>query len=184
MLRNRIAVAAVGGVALLGIGGTTIAQANGDDRAEVVQAPLKDASGASIGEANVVTSGTETRVEVRAENLSPGWHGIHLHTVGKCEGDFTSAGGHLNPGGVDHAGHAGDLPQLLVGNDGKGVLGVRTDRVTASSLMDGDGTAFVVHSGPDNFANIPERYNGGPDAETKKAGDSGTRQACGAFTRR
>jgi superoxide dismutase, Cu-Zn family len=36
----------------------------------------------------------------------------------------------------------------------------------------------MVHSGPDNFANIPPRY-GTPDQETLDTGDSGSRIACG-----
>jgi superoxide dismutase, Cu-Zn family len=46
--------------------------------------------------------------------------------------------------------------------------------------MDDEGTAVMVHAGPDNFANIPERYApNGPDADTLKTGDSGDRIACG-----
>jgi Cu-Zn family superoxide dismutase len=37
---------------------------------------------------------------VDAKGLPPGVHGIHLHTVGKCDAPgFTTAGGHLNPDG-------------------------------------------------------------------------------------
>jgi superoxide dismutase, Cu-Zn family len=37
-----------------------------------------------------------------------------------------------------------------------------------------------VHSGRDNFANIPERYApGGPDEMTRNTGDAGARIACG-----
>ncbi len=46
--------------------------------------------------------------------LTPGFHGVHIHTVGKCEpnsvaptggapGDFLSAGGHFQVAG--HTGH-------------------------------------------------------------------------------
>jgi Cu-Zn family superoxide dismutase len=38
----------------------------------------------------------------------------------------------------------------------------------------------MVHAGPDNFANIPERYApAGPDEMTRSTGDSGGRIACG-----
>jgi Cu-Zn family superoxide dismutase len=111
--------------------------------------------------------------------MPPGFHGFHIHTTGRCEPpDFTSAGGHLNPTGADHGDHAGDLPSLLVNEDGRGLLAAVTDRFSLAELRDDDGSAVMVHSGRDNFANIPARY-GGPDAETRSTGDAGSRLACG-----
>lgn len=188
MLRNRVLALAVGGLTLAAVGGaagTTVAKDGHNHRSKTVTAALVDQTGRSTGEAKVVTSRGVTWVQVRGHNLKPGFHGVHLHSVGTCEGDFTSAGGHLNPDDSDHPNHAGDLPQLLVRKDGSAVLETLTDRVTAKMLLDADGSAFVVHSGPDNYANIPERYSAtGPDAETKKAGDSGKRVACGVFVPR
>ena len=58
--------------------------------------------------------------------MPPGFHGLHLHAVGKCEpnsadpanpgttGNFLSAGGHLAGGGAAHPEHAGDLPSLCL----------------------------------------------------------------------
>jgi Cu-Zn family superoxide dismutase len=53
-------------------------------------------------------------------------------------------------------------------------------------LLDRDGSSVVIHALPDNKANIPPRYRQaggapGPDAETRKAGDSGRRVACGVI---
>ena len=61
--------------------------------------------------------------------LTPGFHGLHIHSVGKCEassvaptggepGDFNSAGGHFQVPG--HSGHpaSGDLTSLQVREDG------------------------------------------------------------------
>ena len=49
--------------------------------------------------------------------LTPGKHGVHLHQTGKCEPDFTAAGGHFDPGpasntdpDANHPFHMGDLP--------------------------------------------------------------------------
>ena len=58
------------------------------------------------------------------------------------------------------------------------MLAAATDRFSLDELRDADGTAVMIHSGPDNFANIPPRY-GTPDQETLNTGDSGTRVACG-----
>jgi len=56
---------------------------------------------------------------------------------------------------------------------------------TAAWLLDQDGSAFIVHSSPDNYANIPTRYApNGPDQATRSTGDAGTRQACGVVRRR
>ena len=47
-------------------------------------------------------------------------HGVHLHAVGKCEPDFTAAGGHFDPGpagnmdpDANHPFHMGDIPNLM-----------------------------------------------------------------------
>ncbi len=129
-------------------------------------------------------------VTVSAWNLAPGFHGFHVHAVGVCDpdapgGPFTSAGGHYNPGARTHGDHAGDLPSLLVMNDGRGYSRFLTDRFTTAELMDADGSAVIVHSGRDNFANIPTRYHShtentfGPDSATLATGDAGSRAACG-----
>jgi hypothetical protein len=61
-------------------------------------------------------------------------HGIHLHAVGRCEGpDFKSAGGHWNPMGKQHGrdnpagAHLGDLPNLVIGADGRGSARLTVD---------------------------------------------------------
>lgn len=131
--------------------------------------------------------------------LTPGSHGMHIHTVGKCEansvapaggapGDFLSAGGHFKgDGGPDHPAHAGDLTPLQVRPDGTAMLVTTTSAFTREELMADPGTAIIIHAGADNFANIPaERYqqtNGAPppDATTAATGDAGKRVACGVI---
>jgi superoxide dismutase, Cu-Zn family len=131
--------------------------------------------------------------------LSPGFHGVHIHSVGKCEGnsvspaggspgDFNSAGGHFQVPG--HSGHpaSGDLSSLRVRQDGSGVLVTTTDAFTEDDLLAGQQTAIIIHENADNFANIPpERYNQvngtpGPDETTMATGDAGKRVACGVIT--
>jgi len=66
-------------------------------------ADIVGAQGQKIGTA--VFSQTDSGVEIKLDvsQLPPGTHGIHVHSVGKCEGpDFKSAGGHLNPEGKKH----------------------------------------------------------------------------------
>lgn len=172
--------------------GTTTAattEAMDDDGLEVT---LVDATDAQVGTVQIEEEDGGLEVEIEVTGLEPGFHGFHLHAVGACEpgspdpadpakvGDFLSAGGHLGGDAADHGAHAGDLPSLLVDSTGSGRLTVRTDAATLADLQDDDGTAVMVHAGPDNFAHIPERYApGGPDEATRKTGDAGDRVACG-----
>jgi Cu-Zn family superoxide dismutase len=126
--------------------------------------------------------------------LTPGFHGMHIHSVGKCEansvaptggppGVFLSAGGHLQvPGHTAHPA-SGDLASLEVRSNGAAMLVTTTDAFTAEQLLAGQGTAIIIHEKADNFANIPSRYSDtGPDAETLATGDAGKRVACGVIT--
>ncbi|MCB0950966.1 MAG: superoxide dismutase family protein, partial [Mycobacterium sp.] len=76
-----------------------------------------------------------------------------------------------------------------VREDGSAMLVTTTDAFTAEELLDGAGTAIIIHEQADNFANIPpERYqqvNGDPppDQTTLATGDAGARVACGVITR-
>jgi Cu-Zn family superoxide dismutase len=150
-------------------------------RDRLASATLRNAAGEKIGRVRMRERrrGGEVRVLVRVHDLAPGFHGFHIHTTGRCDAPaFTTAGGHLNPAGATHNAHAGDLPSLLVKADGTAKLAAATDRFSIADLRDSDASAVMVHSGPDNFANIPPRY-GTPDQETLNTGDSGTRVACG-----
>jgi len=155
-------------------------------------ARLVDAEGAEVGTVTLSEAESGTRVSVEATGLPPGFHGFHVHAVGVCEpdsvspsdpsmtGDFLSAGGHLGAAEADHGHHAGDLPSLYISQSGAGNLTAVTDAFTVADLTDDDGSAVMVHAGPDNFANIPERYApAGADPMTRATGDAGGRIACG-----
>lgn len=120
-------------------------------------------------------------VRVRARGLPAGFHGFHVHAIGKCEPPrFTSAMGHLRREGQEHRDHMGDLPVLLINSNGSGRLVAVTDRFTLADLRDADGSAVIVHANPDDYANIPpERYEPDPDRTTLDTGDARARLACG-----
>ncbi|MCJ7859792.1 superoxide dismutase family protein [Corynebacterium kalidii] len=172
-----------------------------DASAPIATASVKNAAGDDVGTAELSAPDGEdagtTELKVSFSGLEPGMYGMHLHTVGACEpdstapgddsadpetGDFLSAGGHLGSEGHEHPDHGGDLPALLVNDNGEGHMTVATDRIEESVLLDDDGSAIIVHDGPDNYGNIPERYApDGPDDDTLSTGDAGGRQACGVF---
>ncbi|MBI2368736.1 MAG: superoxide dismutase family protein [Deltaproteobacteria bacterium] len=146
---------------------------------------MRNAQGEAVGSATLAQEADGVRITVQASRLTPGPHGFHVHAVGKCEPPaFTSAGGHFNPRGQSHPNHAGDLPVLLANANGNAALTFKTDRFKVEDLFDADGSAFIIHAAPDNYANIPkDRYRPDPDAATLATGDAGGRAACGVITR-
>ncbi|BCI51342.1 superoxide dismutase [Cu-Zn] [Mycolicibacterium litorale] len=164
-------------------------------------AELKSPDGTTVANAEFDFSGgyaTVTVQTVASGQLEPGFHGMHVHQVGKCEpnsvapnggapGNFNSAGGHFQTEG--NTGHpaSGDLTSLQVREDGSAMVVTTTDAFTAEDLTSGEGTAIIIHERADNFANIPpERYNQvngtpGPDQATMATGDAGGRVACGVI---
>jgi Cu-Zn family superoxide dismutase len=131
-------------------------------------------------------TGSAVHIELSASGLKPGQHGVHLHAIGKCEPPaFTAAGGHFDPGpagntdpDANHPYHMGDLPNLSVGDDGKGTLTAVTTRVTLTggplSVFDSDGTAIIIHANPDQ----------GITGEPKSGVSGGPRAACGVLAKK
>lgn len=139
------------------------------------QADLRTADGVEVGKAAVEEVDGTLRVIVDVMGLPAGSHGVHVHTIGKCDApDFASAGGHWNPTGHQHGmrnpmgPHAGDLPNLEVDSKGRGHLMFTLPGGTYASLMDEDGAAIVVHAKVD-------------DMKTDPSGNSGGRIACGVL---
>ena len=167
--------------ALVAAAGTVaVAKDKDSKKAKKASTVLRDADGRNVGRAEFRQRGDVVTVTVRAKKLPPGFHGFHIHAVGTCTApDFKSAMGHLKQEGQAHGGHLGDLPSLLVLDDGTARLTAQTDKFRLRDLTSGDGAAVMVHAKPDNFANIPERYQPRPDQETLDTGDAGPRIACG-----
>jgi Cu-Zn family superoxide dismutase len=143
------------------------------------KAALKNARGEDVGTATFTPIDGGVKIQVRVANLPPGTHGMHIHAAAKCEPpEFKSAGGHFNPSGKKHGlhnpegAHAGDMPNLMVGKDGKAEATVTAKGATLGegegSLFGPDGTALVIHADPD-------------DEKTDPAGNAGARIACGVI---
>jgi len=182
-MRLRLLLAAVCTVAALA-GLSSIVLAKRSDPS-VVSVKLTSATGAFAGIVTFRSPSPQGAVDIRANvrGLAPGFHGFHIHAVGACEApSFMSAKGHLKDDGQNHPAHAGDLSSLLVKANGTATLRVTTGGFTLADLRDADGSAVMVHAGPDNFATVPPRYApSGPDQETLDTGDSGARVVCGAI---
>jgi superoxide dismutase, Cu-Zn family len=121
-------------------------------------------------------------IKLKVKGLPDGLHAVHIHEVGQCQ-PCAAAGGHFDPGpngnavpDGNHPFHLGDLVNLKVTN-GVGKLKTTTSRVTLSpgplSVLDADGSAFIIHVNPDTYC-----PNG---AVAGCAG--GARAACGVIER-
>ena len=174
-MRHKLASASAAFALTLAIG----AQANAD----TADAELHDTNDKAVGSVTLSEDNGKVTVSIEAQALPAGFHGFHIHAVGDCSAsDFTSASGHFNPSGVDHGDHAGDLPNLLVMEDGTAAMTFDTDRFAVADLFDEDGSAIIIHAAPDNYANIPARYHEPPpDEATLATGDAGSRLACGVI---
>jgi Cu-Zn family superoxide dismutase len=139
----------------------------------------ENGSGKEIGTINASDTPYGTILTPKLMDLSPGLHGFHLHTNPNCgtalkDGKAVpglAAGGHYDPKGTGkHEGpygqaHMGDLPALYVNPDGRTTLPVLAPRLKVSDLK---GRSLVIHTGGDNYSDLPEPLGGG-----------GSRVACG-----
>ena len=181
-LRSRLTAVMATTVAVVGATAGAVTAQRAPSDVEVVSATLRNAAGAEVGFAEFRKSPrSAVAVALTARGLTPGYHGFHVHTVGRCDApSFESALGHLKNPGEDHGAHKGDFPPLLVKRDGTATARFQTDRFGLEALRDPDGSAVMIHALPDNSANIPTaRYDPDVDQVTKDTGDSGARVACG-----
>jgi Cu-Zn family superoxide dismutase len=105
-------------------------------------------------------------------DLPPGPHGFHIHENAACGDNGMAAGGHLDPakteqhnGPYNNNGHLGDMPVLVVNQDGTATLPTLAPRFKVADLS---GHAFMIHVGGDNYSDTPTKLGGG-----------GARMACG-----
>lgn len=143
---------------------------------------VKTADGTVVANATFDFANGYATVTVEAgpnQVLSPGFHGLQIHSVGKCEansasptegssGDFASAGAVYQAS--DHTGYpaSGDLTALEVRSDGSAKLVTTSNLFTAADLRTSSGSALVIHQTADYLSSNP-------------TGDSGKRVACGVI---
>jgi Cu-Zn family superoxide dismutase len=146
---------------------------------EAGSAQLKNRNGEVIGTVALrQTPDAGVWMNVSIDGLAPGNYAFHIHETGKCDGDFSSAGGHFAPLGRKHGvlseggPHAGDLPNLHIVAEKFNVEVFARDvtlRKGERSVFDDDGSALIIHRGIDDY-------------KTQPAGGAGERIACGVIT--
>jgi Cu-Zn family superoxide dismutase len=164
--------------------GMTMADGNGAMMAagKTAEATISSASGSGLtGRAVFTETGGAVRVVITVENATPGTHAVHLHQNGDCsKPDATSAGAHWSPDNKPHGKrgegqhHAGDMPNMEVGQDGKGKL-----ELTVNEWKIG---------GSDEKANIINKaiivHAKADDYKTQPSGNAGDRIGCGVVAMR
>lgn len=140
--------------------------------------------GEAIGDVTLVQTAKGVQFKPDLHGLPPGEHGFHVHEQPDCRpgekdgktGAALAAGGHYDPSktgkhlGPKGKGHLGDLPKLVVGDDGRATQAVIAPRI---KLKDVANRALMIHAGGDNFADQPQALGGG-----------GARIACGVIPAR
>lgn len=163
----------------------TAASASADGAADA-QGALPPGAIAQVAGADGTAHGTATFTEGPSGGIlvhmdfeaipASGRHAVHVHEIGACEGPtFESAGGHLTGGkehGILHAGgmHLGDMPNIMVSDEGVHSGEAFLEDATLDQLLDDDGSAVIIHAGVDDYMSQP-------------SGDAGDRIACGVLNR-
>jgi Cu-Zn family superoxide dismutase len=132
---------------------TTPAPGAGSLTAQLKTPDGREVATATFDFTNFVTVTVKTTT---AGILTPGFHGLHIHAIGKCEpnsvaptggapGNFLSAGDHYQAPGHTGKPESGDLTSLEVRQDGSAYLVTTSDAFTRDQLLAGDKTALMLH---------------------------------------
>jgi len=129
--------------------------------------------GELVGTATFIQTPVGVKVDLKVQNLAQGEHMVHLHEKGKCDApDFKTSGDHFDPMEEEedathlHNKHneskhkpAGDLPNIIVKQDGNGSLTAILPKLTLgsgkNSLLKHGGTSILIHAGANGKSTIP-----------------------------
>jgi Cu-Zn family superoxide dismutase len=140
-----------------------------------------EGAGKPIGSVTITESPYGLVFSPSIEGLEAGIHGFHVHENPSCDPKdkdgkpvaALAAGSHYDPTASKHHGaswgdgHLGDLPALVVGQDGKANYAVLAPRLKITDIKS---RALVIHGGGDNYSDDPAPLGGG-----------GARIACGVI---
>ncbi len=161
------ALTAAGAIALTGV-------AHAASKTVTINSISTAGVGSSIGTLTLRDTSQGLFIEPKLSGLSAGPHGFHFHAKPDCGAGAgaggqpaggMAAGGHYDPkdtkkhlGPHNMAGHTGDLPVLVVDQNGAATLPVVAKRLKVSDVT---GHAIMIHAGGDNFDDVPAPLGGG-----------------------
>lgn len=138
----------------------------------VVQMYATTGSKASLGTVTISDTSDGLIFTPNLHGLPPGVHGFHVHALLSCDDGGKGAGGHFDPQntgkhlGPYGKGHLGDLPVLIVEEDGDATLPELAPHLKKLSQVKQH--ALIIHAEGDNYSDTPQKLGGG-----------GARIACG-----
>jgi superoxide dismutase, Cu-Zn family len=132
--------------------------------------------GEQVGTATFTQTPLGVTISLKVRNLAKGEHMIHVHENGKCDApDFKTSGNHFDPEDMDdehehehmHNKHeegkhkpAGDLPNIIVKQDGTGSLNAILPELSLgsgkNSLLKQGGTSIIIHAGANGKSTMPK----------------------------
>lgn len=135
--------------------------------AESVTVNMLNNEGDDVGKAIFEETADGVTMKLNLEGVPAGEYGMHIHEVGiATPPTFEDAGSHFNPTDVEHGvnsdtgPHVGDLPNLVVPEDG--VVEEVIDIPDTTLQPDGEntlnteqGTALIVHTDADDYESQP-----------------------------
>ncbi|WKA03059.1 hypothetical protein VitviT2T_021193 [Vitis vinifera] len=121
-----------------------------------------------------------TTVTGSLSGLKPGLHGFHVHALGDTTNGCMSTGPHFNPAGKEHGApedenrHAGDLGNVIVGEDGTVNFKIVDKQIPLT------GSNSIVERVSCKTSIYGAFFSGGHEL-SKSTGNAGGRVACGVI---
>lgn len=167
----------VAALAIILFSGHAMAQAT-----SVLYMTTDEGQGEEVGTVIFTDTDEGVKIEYNLKGLTPGERGFHVHEKPDCspvthDGMTThaaAAGGHYDPEktgkhlGPDGDGHRGDLPRLVVSEDGTAIGSAVFGKEKGLKTEEFRDRAIMIHAGGDNYSDQPAALGGG-----------GARIACG-----
>ncbi|HYF98223.1 MAG TPA: superoxide dismutase family protein [Coxiellaceae bacterium] len=121
-------------------------------------------AGKSVGYVTLQDTQYGLLITPHLKNITPGWHGFHVHQNPSCADNGEAAGPHIDPQqtkehlGPYNQGHLGDMPALSIQANGTDAQPVVAPRLTVANLK---GHSLIIHENGDNYSDHPLPLGGG-----------------------
>ncbi|MCW8400127.1 superoxide dismutase family protein [Legionella sp. PATHC038] len=132
--------------------------------ADTVTSDITTTDGTAIGTVVFEDSKYGLLIKPQLTGLPAGLRGFHIHQHPDCGDHAKNAGAHLDPANTNKhlgpygEGHLGDLPVLIVDNNGTANTPTLAPRLKTQDIK---GHAIMVHGGGDNYSDNPPLGGGG-----------------------